>query len=61
MNLPEETTTHISDGIVEMYGIASAILAAPEGSLSEWEENLLTSFIQMYWSDDQANPNGEDG
>ena len=56
-----ETTTAISDGIIEMYNIAAMILHAPDGSLTDWEENLLVNFIAMYMADDSINPNGEDG
>jgi len=50
-----ETSTNISDSIIEMYNIAAAVLQAPDGMLTDWEENLLSNFIAMYWSDDQVN------
>jgi len=50
LTLPK-TSTNISDSIVEMYNIAAAVLHAPDGMLTDWEENLLCTFIQMYWSD----------
>jgi hypothetical protein len=56
-----ETTTHMSDGIIEMYNIATVLLNSPPGSLSDWEENLLCTFIQMYWADEILTVNGEDG
>lgn len=43
--------TAISDGFVQMYDIACTILKAPPGALTDWEENLLVNFIQMYWAD----------
>jgi hypothetical protein len=54
-----ETSTNISDSIIEMYNIAAAVLHAPNGMLTDWEENLLCTFIQMYWSDDQVNGENE--
>lgn len=47
-----ETTTSVSDTIVEMYNMAALLLQAPKGMLTEWEENLLCNFVQTYWSDE---------
>ena len=43
--------TAISDGFVQMYDIACTILKAPPGALTDWEENLLCNFIEMYWAE----------
>ena len=54
-----ETTTFMSDGILEMYHIASTLFNAPPGTLNDWEENLLGCFIQMYWADEILTVKGE--
>ena len=50
-----KSTTNVSDGIVDMYKIAAVILMAPDGSLSDWEENLLINFVAEYWKDKNAS------
>ena len=54
-----ETTTHMTDGIVTMYNIAAELFNSPPGSLTDWEENLLANFIHMYWADEILTVNGE--
>ena len=49
--MPVESTAHISDGIIEMYNIAAAVLQAPPGSLNDHEENFLCAFVQSYWEE----------
>ena len=48
----DDSTTHISEAIVGLYNTCALLLAAPQGSLTHWEEELLCNFIVMYWSDD---------
>ena len=54
-----ETTTHMTDGIIGMYNIAAELLNSPPGSLTDWEENLLCAFVQIYWADELLTVNGE--
>ena len=54
-----QTTTHMTDGIVTMYNIAAELFNSPPGSLTDWEENLLANFIHMYWADEILTVNGE--